>query len=172
MKRRFIIFVTIIYMLLSFAPAYAAGDPYPVWKPVKRSKAYEKKGKWYEAARNYTNGSSTGVISCGTSISVSSTYNGELKISIPYLESYAMMQHKINKSFKVSVRYSESLKGKKKGTYAIFYRKVFTCRKVTQRKYYHVDGYLCPTKTTKKVRTKDFKSMSYKLKKISDKDVT
>ena len=169
---RITILLILICLIINISPVYAAGDPYPVWKAVKRTKIKEVKGKWHEAVRGYTGGHSNARLSVHTTLSVSSSYNGELKISIPYLESYALMQHKINKSFQTKVSYTESLAGKKKGTYAIFYRRIYDTRKVTQRKYYHVDGYLAGTKTKKKVKTKDFRCISYRCKKISDKDIT
>ncbi len=142
------------------------------WKPVKRSDTFEEKSRWVEAMRFYTNGKAKGAMACATKISVSSSYKGELKISIPELESYALMEHKINRSFTSTTSYSESLKGKSKGTYALYVRKVYKCRKITQRKYEHLDGKIYKTKTTKIVQTKDFNCMSYKLKKISNKGIT
>lgn len=142
------------------------------WTCEKKTGTFESYGAWKEAVRAYTNGKCTDKMSCHTTKKVSSTYSGELKVSLPKLESYALMKHRINKSFSVSVRYSTSLKGKKKGTWAIQYRPVYSCRNVTQRKYQTVDKVWRKTGTAKKVKTKDYKSMAYRVVYLSAKNKT
>lgn len=142
------------------------------WKCEKRSGVFEDHGGWKEAVRAYTNGRSTDKMSCRTTKKVKSTYSGELKVSIPKLESFALMKHQINKSFSVSVTYSTSLKGRQQGTWAIQYRPVYNCRRITQRKYRKVDKKWQKTSVTKKVKTKDYKSMAYRVVYLSPKNKT
>lgn len=153
------------------SPAFA-DEAAVKWECEKKSKVFESYGSWKEGIRAYTDGRCRDTMSCRSTKKVSSTYSGELKVSIPKLESFALMTHKINKSFSVSVKYTTSLKGRKKGTWAIQYRPVYNCRNVTQRKYQKTDRVWKKTKTTKKVKTKDYKSMAYRVVFISGKDRT
>ena len=64
------------------------------------------------------------------------------------------------------------MKGKKKRTWAIQYRPVYNCRTVTQRKYQKVDKKWQKTNVTKKIKTKDYKSMAYRVVYLSPKNKT
>lgn len=153
------------------SPAFA-DETATKWECEKKSKVFESYGAWKEAIRAYTDGGCKDSMSCRSTKKVSSTYTGELKVTIPKLESFALMTHKINKSFSVSVKYTTSLKGRKKGTWAIQYRPVYNCRNVTQRKYQKADKTWKKTAVTKKVKTKDYKSMAYRVVFISAKNKT
>ena len=155
-----------------FAAPVWADETAEKWQCEKRSGVFEGYGGWKEAVRAYTSGKCTDKMSCHTTKKVNSTYSGELKVSIPKLESFALMKHKINKSFSVSVKYATSLKGKKKGTWAIQYRQVYNCRNITQRKYRKVDKTWKKTSVTKKVKTKDYKSIAYRVVYLSPKNKT
>ena len=172
MKRKCIVLLFVALMAVCFAVPISADEAATKWQCENRSKVFEGHDKWKEAVRAYTNGKSTDRLSCKTEKSVKSTYTGELKVSIPKLESYALMTHKIDKSFSVSVKYSTSLKGKKKGTWAIQYHPVYNCRNITQRQYQKVDKKWKKTKVTKKVKTRDYKSMAYRVVYLSPKNKT
>ena len=161
-----------VMVALVFASPAMADETATKWQCEKKSGVSEGYGGWKEAVRAYTNGKCNDKMSCHTTKKVNSTYSGELKVSIPKLESFALMKHRINKSFSVSVRYSTSLKGKQKGTWAIQYRPVYNCRTITQRKFRKVDKKWQKTSVTKKVKTKDYKSMAYRVVYLSPKNKT
>ena len=172
MKKRYLAMLVGLVMAVCMAGSAFADETMTKWMCDKKSGIFEGYGGWKEAVRAYTNGRCTDKMSCHTTKKVNSTYSGELKVSIPKLESFALMKHEINKSFSVSVKYSTSLKGKKKGTWAIQYRPVYNCRYVTQRKYQKVDKKWEKTSVTKKVKTKDYKSMAYRVVYLSPKNKT
>lgn len=159
-------------MIVCTADSVFADEASEKWQCESRSAVFEGYGSWKEAVRAYTGGRSSDKMSCGTTKKVHSSYSGELKVSVPKLESFALMKHKINKSFSVSVRYSTSLKGRKKGTWAIEYRPVYSCRNVVQRKYQKADRKWAKTSIKKKIKTKDFKTMAYRVRYISAKNRT
>ena len=171
-KKRYLAMLVGLAMAVCMAGSAFADETMTKWMCDKKSGIFEGYGGWKEAVRAYTNGRCTDKMSCHTTKKVNSTYSGELKVSIPKLESFALMKHEINKSFSVSVKYSTSLKGKKKGTWAIQYRPVYNCRYVTQRKYQKVDKKWEKTSVTKRVKTKDYKSMAYRVVYLSPKNKT
>ena len=171
-KKRYLAILAGFVMTVFMAGNAFADETMTQWKCEKKTGIFEGYGGWKEAVRVYTSGSCTDKMSCHTVKKVNSTYSGELKVSIPKLESFALMKHEINKSFSVSVKYSTSLKGKKRGTWAIQYRPVYNCRNVTQRKYQKVDKRWHKTSVTKKIKTKDYKSMAYRVVYLSPKNKT
>jgi hypothetical protein len=171
-KKRLLVLLTSCILLFVFSTPAFADESAEMWKPISKSKPYETKAKkWKSAVRRYYNGKGKCIIKCDLSKKVCSTYSGELKISIPKLESYALMNHEIKKSFSTRVSDNESLTGKSKGTYEIQWREVYTTRKVVQQKYVKVDKQWRKS-TVKEVYPKDFKCVSFRLKKISKKDIT
>ena len=81
------------------------------------------------------------------------------------------LQHTIGKAWTRTVSDSESLKGLSKGTYAIKWRPVYNSQPVTQTKYYHIDGAKVKAGTAV-VTVKKFKSVSFKLEKISNSNIS
>lgn len=171
-RRKCVIMTLILSLIVGCSVSVFADEVATQWKCESKSGVFEKGGSWREGVRTYTNGKKTDRMACNIKRKFSSTYSGELKVSIPSLESYAMMHYKINKTKSVSVKYSTSMKNKKKGTWVIEFRPIYNCRNVVQRKYQKVDKQWRKTKSTKKVMTKDYKTISYRVRRISTKNIS
>ena len=105
MKKRYLAMLVGLVMVVCMTGSAFADEVMTKWTCEKKSGIYEGYGAWKEGVRAYTSGNCTDKMSCHTDKKVNSTYSGELKVSIPKLESFALMKHEINKSFSVSVKY-------------------------------------------------------------------
>lgn len=190
MKRRFGCLTLVIILCLSFtsmafanSQEYTTGkqvtvenqiepraDGYYTWELTSKSSPTTTYGSWKEGCRKYTDGSSTATLAVNLTTTVSNTYTGILQVSIAKLSSYVGLNVAIGKSWSVSVSDSEPLAGKSKGTWAIEWRPVYNSYKVTQTKYHVLDG--SKTEVGKEVVTvNEFKSISYRLRKLSSADI-
>lgn len=152
-------------------------DPacYYYWKIESKHSDGETKGSWVEGVRKYYDGKGKSVISCKVTKFCKNTYTGTLKVSLSALNKYMgfTSTHQINKGWYETSSDSESLTGRSKGTYSLYWRRVFSKIAVVQRRWYHNADIDSKTKQTKTVTVKKFKTIAFgNLKKISSKDLT
>lgn len=178
MKKRLVVLVMALGMMTTaFAAmsnpgdvAHPKTDGYYLWEATSKRFDKEVYGSWKEACREYTDGNSTSTLTANIPTGVFHTYTGVLQVSIAKILSFLGLSHLLEDTWTESVQKTESLAGKAKGTWAIEFRPVYDSYKVTQTRYYVLNG--LRTKVDERVVTvKKYKSISFRMRKISDNNI-
>ena len=126
-------------------------DPacYEYWKIEDTQNAGTHYGEWVEAVRKQYKGKGASSITANISTTVQNSVSGSIQLSVKKILESVGISASISKSWTVSSSDTETLTGRKKGVYALYYRKMYTKYYVIQRKYIRSDGQNIKGNTTK-----------------------
>ena len=86
------------------------------------------------------NGKGKSTITANVGVTVSNSVSGSIQVSKAKILKSVGITASLSKSWSFNASDSEDLTGRKKGVYALYYKKLYTKYLVTQRKYIKNDG--------------------------------